>query len=69
MLTIEKILFPTDLSESSLQTLPLATHLAELHGSDLHMFHVYALATGTLRCLRQTPGTGQLAVSGALQEQ
>jgi nucleotide-binding universal stress UspA family protein len=43
MLTIEKILFPTDLSESSLQALPLATHLAELHGSDLHMFHVYVL--------------------------
>ncbi len=40
MLTIEKILFPTDLSESSLQALPLATHLAELNGSVLHMFHV-----------------------------
>jgi nucleotide-binding universal stress UspA family protein len=43
MLTIEKILFPTDLSESSLQALPLATHLAELHGSDLHMFHAYVM--------------------------
>ena len=27
---------------------------------------VLALATGALRCLRQAPGTGQLAVSGAL---
>jgi len=43
MLTIEKILFPTELSESSLQALPLATHLTGLHGSDLHMFHVYVL--------------------------
>lgn len=40
MLTSEKNLFPTDLSESSLQALPLATHLTELHGSVLHMFHV-----------------------------
>ncbi len=43
MLTIEKILFPTDLSESSLQALPLATHLTELHGSVLHIFHAYVL--------------------------
>ncbi|TFG64732.1 MAG: universal stress protein, partial [Gemmatimonadales bacterium] len=43
MLTIEKILFPTDLSESSLRAFPLATHLAELHGSDIHMFHAYVL--------------------------
>ena len=43
MLTIEKILFPTDLSESSLRAFPLATHLAELHGSDLHLFHAYVL--------------------------
>lgn len=40
MLTSEKILFPTEFSESSLQALPLATHLTELHGSVVHMFHV-----------------------------
>ena len=43
MLKIEKILFPTDLSETSLNAVPMAAHLAKIHGADLHMLHVYVL--------------------------
>jgi len=43
MLTIEKILCPTDLSDSSLRAIPLATQMAKLHGADLHLFHIYLL--------------------------
>jgi len=43
MLTIEKILFPTDLSDSSLRAFPFATRLAELHGADLHIYHAHVL--------------------------
>jgi nucleotide-binding universal stress UspA family protein len=43
MLTIEKILCPTDLSDSSLRAIPFATQMAKLHGADLHLFHIYLL--------------------------
>ena len=43
MLTIEKVLCPTDLSDSSLRAIPLATQMAKLHGADLHLFHIYLL--------------------------
>jgi len=36
MLTIEKILFPTDISRSSLRAFPFAVHLVKLLGADLH---------------------------------
>lgn len=45
MLKIEKVLYPTDLSENSLKAVPLAAHLARIHGADLHMLHVYILHT------------------------
>jgi nucleotide-binding universal stress UspA family protein len=45
MLKIEKVLYPTDLSESSLNAVPMAAHLARVHGADLHMLHVYILHT------------------------
>jgi len=43
MLNIETILCPTDLSEASVKSVPLATTLARLHGADLHLIHVHLL--------------------------
>lgn len=43
MLKIEAILCPTDLSEASVQSVPLAAHFARLHGADLHLLHVHLL--------------------------
>lgn len=43
MLKIEKVLYPTDLSRTSLNAVPMAAHLAKIHGADLHMLHVYVL--------------------------
>jgi nucleotide-binding universal stress UspA family protein len=43
MLKIEKVLFPTDLSRTSLNAVPMAAHLAKIHGADLHMLHVHIL--------------------------
>lgn len=43
MLHIETILCPTDLSEASVQAVPMATHFARLHGADLHLLHVHLL--------------------------
>lgn len=43
MLEIETILCPTDLSEASVQAVPLATYFARLHGADLHLLHVHLL--------------------------
>lgn len=43
MLTIEKVLFPTDISDSSLRAFPFAVHLAILHGADLHLFYAHML--------------------------
>lgn len=43
MLHIKTILCPTDLSDASVQSVPLATHFARLHGADLHLLHVHLL--------------------------
>lgn len=43
MLKIETILCPTDLSEASVQSVPMATYFARLHGADLHLVHVHLL--------------------------
>lgn len=43
MLAMETILCPTDLSEASVQSVPLATYFARLHGADLHLLHVHLL--------------------------
>lgn len=43
MLKIEKVLFPTDLSRTSLNAVPIAAHIAKIHGADLHMLHVHIL--------------------------
>lgn len=43
MLNFQTILCPTDLSETSLQSIPLATQFARLHGADLHLLHVHLL--------------------------
>lgn len=43
MLQIETILCPTDLSEASVQAVPMATRFAKLHGADLHLLHVHLL--------------------------
>ena len=43
MLKIETIVCPTDLSEASLEAVPLATRMARLHGADLHLLHVHLL--------------------------
>ncbi|MFW6089431.1 MAG: universal stress protein [Gemmatimonadota bacterium] len=45
MLHIETILCPTDLSDASVQAVPLATHFARLHGADLHLVHIHLLHT------------------------
>lgn len=47
MLEIETILCPTDLSDASLQSVPLATYFARLHGADLHLLHVHLLHART----------------------
>lgn len=43
MLSIQSILCPTDLSEASVRSVPLATYFAQLHGADLHLLHVHLL--------------------------
>lgn len=43
MLKIETIVCPTDLSEASLEAVPLATRMARLHGADLHLLHIHLL--------------------------
>lgn len=43
MLNIETILCPTDLSETSLKAVPLATEFARIHGADLHLLNVHLL--------------------------
>lgn len=43
MLKIETIVCPTDLSDASLEAVPLATRMARLHGADLHLLHVHLL--------------------------
>lgn len=43
MLDIATILCPTDLSGASVQSVPMATYLARLHGADLHLLHVHLL--------------------------
>lgn len=43
MLDLQTILCPTDLSHTSLQSIPLATRFARLHGADLHLLNVHLL--------------------------
>lgn len=43
MLDVQTILCPTDLSDTSLQSIPLATRFAQLHGADLHLLNVHLL--------------------------
>lgn len=43
MLNIETILCPTDLSDTSLKAVPLATEFARIHGADLHLLNVHLL--------------------------
>lgn len=43
MLKIETIVCPTDLSDASLEAVPLATRMARLHGADLHLLHIHLL--------------------------
>lgn len=43
MLSIDRILFPTDFSESSRQALPHAVALAETHDAELHLLHASVL--------------------------
>lgn len=43
MLSIDRILFPTDFSESSRQALPFAVALAETHDAELHLLHASVL--------------------------
>lgn len=43
MLNIDRILFPTDFSESSRQALPYAVALAEAHDAELHLLHANVL--------------------------
>lgn len=43
MLNIQTILCPTDLSETSLKAVPLATEFARIHGADLHLLNVHLL--------------------------
>ncbi|MFW6084185.1 MAG: universal stress protein [Gemmatimonadota bacterium] len=43
MLKIETIVCPTDLSDASLEAIPLATRMARLHGADLHLLHIHLL--------------------------
>jgi len=45
-LQIKKILFPTDLSETSYAGFELALSLAELFGAEIHMLHVLELLSG-----------------------
>ncbi|MFB6368144.1 MAG: universal stress protein [Gemmatimonadota bacterium] len=43
MTNIDRILFPTDFSESSHQALPYAVALAETHDAELHLLHASVL--------------------------
>lgn len=43
MLTIDKLLYPTDFSDHSRAALPWALRLAEKHGAELHLFHALVL--------------------------
>lgn len=43
MLDIQTILCPTDLSEASLQALPMATRFAQTCGADLHLLNIHLL--------------------------
>lgn len=43
MLNIDRILLPTDFSESSRQALPYAVALAEAHDAELHLLHANVL--------------------------
>lgn len=43
MLHVETILCPTDFSEASVNSIPIATYFARLHGADLHLLHVHLL--------------------------
>ncbi|MGD8495587.1 MAG: universal stress protein [Gemmatimonadales bacterium] len=43
MLNIQTILCPTDLSDTSLKAVPLATEFARIHGADLHLLNVHLL--------------------------
>lgn len=43
MLHIKTILCPTDLSDASVRSTPLATHFARVHGAVLHLLHVHLL--------------------------
>ena len=48
MMTIKKILFPTDFSEGALNALPFAVNMAKCYGAKLHMLHViYDVATAS----------------------
>lgn len=46
MLTIHRILHPTDLSRLSKHSLPVAVRLAESHGAELELFHAVVLHVG-----------------------
>lgn len=43
MLRIDKILYPTDFSDTAAEALPHALHLAEKYGAELHMLHAHVL--------------------------
>lgn len=43
MLQLDRVLYPTDFSESSRQALPYAAALANRHGAELHVLHVLVL--------------------------
>lgn len=43
MLNLQTILCPTDLSDTSVQSIPLAAWFARLHGADLHLLNVHLL--------------------------
>lgn len=43
MTHVDRLLFPTDFSESSRQALPYAVALAETHGAELHLLHASVL--------------------------
>ena len=43
MMNIDRILFPTDFSDSSRQALPYAVALAEAHDAELHLLHASVL--------------------------
>ena len=67
MLTIQTILCPTDLSEASVRSVPLATHFARLHGADLHLLHVHLLHAGS-PAEGDVPFPGEEEARAALEE-